>query len=188
MKRLAVIFPGIGYTADKPLLYHSRRLAEQAGFEIQIVNYSGFPKKVRDDAKKMRKSVEIALSQSEEMLKDVDWDAYDDILFIGKSVGTIAAAQTASNNPAKERIRIIAYTPLEETFSFPFVHAVVFTGTGDPWVGGKNSAVSERCKERNIPCYVYEGANHSLETSDPMKDIQNLQEIMKHTESFIRKG
>ena len=28
MKRLAIVFPGIGYTAEKPLLHYSRRIAE----------------------------------------------------------------------------------------------------------------------------------------------------------------
>ena len=30
-RRLAVVFPGIGYHADKPLLYYSRKLAAQQG-------------------------------------------------------------------------------------------------------------------------------------------------------------
>ena len=34
MKKLAVFFPGIGYTVDKPLMHYSRRLAANAGFEI----------------------------------------------------------------------------------------------------------------------------------------------------------
>ena len=29
-KRLAVIFPGIGYHCDKPILYYSRKLSERA--------------------------------------------------------------------------------------------------------------------------------------------------------------
>ena len=33
MKRLAVFFPGIGYTVDKPLMHYSRRLAEKHGFD-----------------------------------------------------------------------------------------------------------------------------------------------------------
>ena len=28
-KRLAVIFPGIGYHCDKPILYYSRKLAKE---------------------------------------------------------------------------------------------------------------------------------------------------------------
>ena len=29
MKKLAVIFPGVGYHTDKPLLYYSKKIASQ---------------------------------------------------------------------------------------------------------------------------------------------------------------
>ena len=31
--KLAVFFPGIGYHCDKPLLYYSRKLAQEWGYE-----------------------------------------------------------------------------------------------------------------------------------------------------------
>lgn len=37
MKKLAVFFPGIGYTVDKPLMHYSRRLAAEAGFQCLSV-------------------------------------------------------------------------------------------------------------------------------------------------------
>ena len=114
-KKLAVIFPGIGYTADKPLLYYARRIAAEQGYEIMTIPYSGFPKKIRGDRKRMEESFRIALDQSEQHLAEVDLCAYDDILFIGKSIGTIAAAKIASDSPAKEKIRLILFTPLKES-------------------------------------------------------------------------
>ena len=72
MKRLAVFFPGVGYTPDKPLLYHSRRIAEALGFDILTLTFSGFPKKIKGDEKKMRKSFDLALMQSREQLKEAD--------------------------------------------------------------------------------------------------------------------
>ena len=98
MKKLAVFFPGIGYTVDKPLMHYSRRLAANAGFEILLLPYSGFPQKVKGDRSKMAESCRIALKQSEEMLAGTDFRAYDDILLIGKSIGTVAAAETAAQS------------------------------------------------------------------------------------------
>ena len=49
MKKLAVFFPGIGYTADKPLMYFSRRIAAAHGFYILIMDYKGFPPKIMGD-------------------------------------------------------------------------------------------------------------------------------------------
>ena len=46
-KRLAALFPGIGYHCDKPLLYYSAKLARAAGYAVMPVPYAGFPEKVR---------------------------------------------------------------------------------------------------------------------------------------------
>ena len=118
MSKLAVFFPGIGYTADRPLLHFSRRIAAAHGYEIRIMDYKGFPSKVNGDRKRMEESFDIALGQAREMLSDVDLAEYEDILFIGKSIGTIVAAKIASESPEKERIRMILYTPLDDTFTF----------------------------------------------------------------------
>ena len=84
MKKLAVFFPGIGYTVDKPLMHYSRRLAADAGFEVLLLPYAGFPHEVRGDRKKMEESYGIALSQSRKMLSSTDFSEYGTILFIGR--------------------------------------------------------------------------------------------------------
>ena len=185
-KKLAVIFPGIGYTADKPLLYYARRVASESGYEILTIAYSGFPKKIIGDRKMMEESFRIALEQSEECLREVDLPAYEDVLFIGKSIGTIAAAKIAADSPAKEKIRLILYTPLQDTFSFPFGKAIAFTGTDDPWVGKEKSPVFRICEEKGIPCTLISYANHSLESKDCFQDMKELYRIMKETERFIQ--
>ena len=184
MKKLAVFFPGIGYTVDKPLMHYSRKLASDSGFDILLLPYTGFSKKVKGDRDKMAESFRIALSQSREMLADTDFTAYDKILFVGKSIGTAAAAEIAAQSSVSDRIHLVLYTPLAETFSFPIGSAVAFTGSADPWV--KRDSITELCLQRNIPCHVIPNANHSLETGDVQEDIENLKKIMKKTEKFIR--
>ena len=76
MKKLAVFFPGIGYTVDKPLMHYSRRLAADAGFEVLLLPYAGFPQKVKGDPAKMEESYDVALSQSWEMLSSTDLSEY----------------------------------------------------------------------------------------------------------------
>ena len=185
MSKLAVIFPGIGYTADKPLLHYSRRIATDHGYEVRIMNYSGFPPKIKGDRKRMEESFAIALRQSEEMLAGMDLTTYEDVLFIGKSIGTIVAAKIASESLAKDRIRLILYTPLEDTFAFSFGKAIVFTGDDDPWVGKDKSPILGICEKRGIPCSLMAYANHSLESKDVFMDLKELYRIMKQTEIFI---
>ena len=189
MSKLAVFFPGVGYTIDKPLLHYSRRLAADQDYEIKLLPYAGFPEKIKGDRAKMVESFKLALKQAEDMLSDMDLTGLEDILFVGKSVGTIVAAKIAAESPAAEKIRLVLYTPLEDTFTFlkDTAECIMFTGAADHWVGGANSRISGLCAEKKIPCYVIPEANHSLESGDLYNDLQNMQQIIKTTEEFIRK-
>ena len=180
-KRLAVLFPGIGYHCDKPLLYYSARLAKAAGYEVLPVPYAGFPGQVRGDAEKMRACLEIAWSQAEAMLSPIDWAEREDILFIGKSIGTIVASRYAREKGLA--VKSVLLTPLEETFRFVRENAIAFHGTADPWAD--TGAIVAACRERGIPLRLTEGANHSLETGNVLRDVQTLKETMASIESFI---
>ena len=48
--KLCVIFPGVGYHKDKPLLYYASRLASKSGYDILSVEYSNLPQKIKGDA------------------------------------------------------------------------------------------------------------------------------------------
>ena len=184
MNKIACILPGIGYTCDRPLLYYSGKLAQGMGWEVARVPYGGFPPKVKGDAEKMRQSAEMALAQTEEMLRSVDWAQYEDILFISKSVGTVAAASYA--HARRLPCRHILFTPVEATFAVPVPHAVAFHGTADPWA--ETAKIKSLCCAADIPLYITENANHSLETGDVSLDIRNLQTVMARAEAYMRAG
>ncbi len=186
MRKLAVFFPGIGYTVDKPLLYYGRKLAAARNYELRPLPYGGFPPKVMGDRERMTESLAIARRQAAEMLADLDLREYEDIVFFGKSIGTVVAGGYAAECAAADRIRFVLYTPLEETFSLPLGDAVVFTGSGDPWVGRSHSRIPELCRKRGIPCHVIPDANHSLECGDVQTDLKNLRAVMKETARFLR--
>ena len=182
-KKIAVFFPGIGYTLDKPLLYYSRKLIASAGYDIRLLPYTGFPEKILGDRGKMKESYRIALEQTKDMLSDVNFRAYDDILFVGKSIGTAVATEYAAQ--IQKQVRFVLYTPLEETFLFPIGDGIVFTGLDDPWVGKENSKIGAMCSENDIPCTLIPAGNHSLETGNVQVDIENLQMIMNKTKEFL---
>ena len=188
MKKLAVFFPGIGYTADKPLLYYSRKLAAELSYEVLTLSYGGFPKKPKGDPEKLKACFRLAADQAAEQLEEVRWKHYDEIVFVAKSIGTAVAADLAAKCPVKERIRFVLYTPVEELFSFPLGEALAFTGGADPWVGGAESRVPALCRERGIPCLLIPGANHSLETGDLHTDLQTIIAVMESTGRFLRGG
>lgn len=179
--KLAVIFPGIGYHTDKPLLYYGKKLAASFGYEIKEVCYVGFPENVKGSKKKMEQAFYTALEDAEVCLKKVDFEKYDKLLFISKSIGTVVAAAYAK----KYRLCVdnIFYTPVEAFFSLVEQPGAVFHGTKDPWV--ETEAVIKGCQEKELPLYITEGANHSLEIGDVEKDLQNLQLIMEQCKEYL---
>lgn len=64
--KLAVVFPGIGYGPDKPLLYYAARLARNQGYQILNVSYGSLPENVKGDRAKMEQAFELALKHTEQ--------------------------------------------------------------------------------------------------------------------------
>ena len=198
MSKIAVLFPGIGYTCDKPLLYYSAKLAAEKGFEVVRVPYGNFPSNVKGNAEKMYQSFVSAREQSEDILKDVDWGSYDEIVFFSKSVGTVVALSYASEHGIDARQ--VLYTPLKETFKFPVAaagaaegaavandagksRAIAFHGTGDPWAVTED--IVRICEEKEIPLYLTKDANHSLECGKAIKDIKTIRKVMRTVKEFL---
>ena len=46
----------------------------------------------------------------------------------------------------------------------------------DPWADTKD--ITEGCKKLNLPLILTDEGNHSLETGDTLKDLENLQQII----------
>lgn len=83
--KAAVFFPGIGYHCDKPLLYYSRKLAQECGYEETIaLSYTYDGGNIRGNEEKMQQAFESLYEQAEKSLSAVDFDKYDEILFVAK--------------------------------------------------------------------------------------------------------
>lgn len=180
--KIAVFFPGIGYHCDKPLLYYAKKLVHEYGYEkIVMLEYSYDGKNIRGDEKKMQEAFEVLYVQAERKLKEIAFDKYNEVLFVSKSVGTIIASAYA------EKYSLtccqVLYTPLEQTFFFEHENAVAFIGTADPWSDVQK--VIQMAEGQKVPVYVYEEANHSLETKATLKNLDILKSVMERTAKYI---
>lgn len=189
MAKLVVFFPGIGYHCDKPLLYYGRDIAYEAGYEKNInmsYEYHRFDIKNPDS---MRAAALELLRQAEEQLKDIDWQAYDEIVFIAKSIGTTIAANLAEKYNSEVElkagsIKLILLTPLIQTFQWEIDNAIAFLGTKDQF--SKVEDIQALTDKNNIPLYIYEECNHSLECDDTIKNLEIITDVMKKISGFIR--
>ena len=184
MKRIGVLFPGIGYTVDKPLLYYSGKLMKMLDYEVKPVTYTGFPDGVKGNSQKMEMAAYMALEQAEIILSDVEWAKYDDILFISKSVGTVVGSAYAKRHGI--RCRHILFTPVEMTFQSADHNSIAFHGTADPWAD--TNVIRTECCRLGIPLYETDGGNHSLETGDVDADIGTMQKTIRIVRSFVKNG
>lgn len=184
MSKIAVYFPGIGYHCDKPLLYYSRNIACELGYEnYRNISYTYQAGNIRGNDEKMKAAYDALFSQTEAELADIVWHKYDDVLFISKSIGTIIATSYAEKYGLKDA-RHILYTPLAQTYLFAPNHAIGFIGTADPW--SNTDEIIRLSKEKHIPLTVYDDCNHSLECNDTLKNLETLKDIMQKTMDFCK--
>ncbi len=180
-KKLAVIFPGMGYTKDKPLLYYAGKLSASKGYEVLPIEYNRFFEGIKYTDEEKQKASEMSYDMVTEALSKVDFKEYADVVFIGKSLGTIYAARYASEH--KLKVRHIWYTPLMYTYTFGEKDAVAFLGTSDPL--SKVDEMKKVADENGIPLHTYEGGNHSIETENVLTNIEIISAVMKETEKCI---
>lgn len=164
--KLCVLFPGIGYHCQKPLLKLSGQLASDKGYEVLPLVYSDFPEGAKGNEEKMREAVIHAINQTEQQLSQVGFSQYERIIFIGKSIGTAACLAYRKKHGVKSKCFLL--TPLEMTFENPANDCMAFHGTSDQWA--ETESIERLCEEYNVPLYEYPGANHSLMTSNARQD------------------
>lgn len=184
--KLTVFFPGIGYHCDKPLLYYSSKIAGQYQYEQIRVSYTGLRRLCAEAFEEaLEETIKEALAQTERCLEGVDWNRYEDILFVSKSIGTAVAAAYAERHGI--RCRNVYYTPLLQTFDYAPQPGVVFHGTNDPWA--ETERIREKCVEYGLSVYIVDNGNHSLETQeDTKRNLSILADVMKRTEDYIADG
>jgi N-acetylglutamate synthase and related acetyltransferases len=180
--KIAILFPGIGYHCDKPLLYYSGKLWTQYQYETVKLTYTNLSRSIPE-------AFEQAYAQTESSLAKINWSEYEEILFLSKSIGTAVATAYAQNHNII--CRNIYYTPLAQTFDFAPQSGIVFHGTKDSWV--QTTIMKDNCLTHHLPLHIIEDVNHSLELDLPSSErhhpirsnVQILEHVMALSEAYI---
>ena len=136
MKKLAVIFPGVGYTCAKPLLYYTAAMAEEYGYETIRLDYGkdihSFKGRTPDALKPV---TQLALSRVMPALLDLSAASYEEVLFISKSIGTVIACQAEKELTLSRPVRHFLMTPIPATLPYlNNIEGIFFSGTADPYI------------------------------------------------------
>ncbi len=181
-KKLAVFFPGTGYHTDKPLLFYSRKIAIAQGFETRCISYGDLSIQGEKDGKPVwDEVVKTAVKRAKLQLEEVDFSAFERVVFVSKSIGTVVAAEI--DREQELNADHIFYTPVTESFQAIGNKGIVFHGTADPMAD--TAVIKAECEKRNLPLYLTENGNHSLETGNVVEDIGILRGIMEVTEEYL---
>ena len=181
-RKLAIILPGTGYHKDKPLLYYGAKLALEKGYDVQYVDYLDCFNGIRYTDEEMAEASVKAYAKTEETLNRIDFSQYIEVVFIGKSFGTLMGARYASEH--KVVARHVWYTPVLETYDYGIRGAIAFTSTKDPIAD--TDAMRVKAGDNNVKLFTYMDANHSLETGETLHNIEILQDVMRLTKDYLQ--
>lgn len=182
--RLAVILPGLRYTNMAPLLYYSMNIAVESGYDTLAVEYGfqrGGGEFVPDTeslerlAKEAKGTIDICLEKKR----------YSEILFIGKSLGTLVQTYLKNEYAAYPQ-RHVFLTPLPECIDvIKQRECMVVIGTKDRVF--KKEHIDGITGLENVTLITVDGADHSMEKGDYKEDLKTLFEVCGNVYAFINK-
>lgn len=187
MKKLAVLFPGVGYTCAKPLLYYTASAAADKDYEIIRLDYGQDIHSFRGRTPlELEPVTSLALKRSIRALETIDFSEYEKIIFISKSIGTVVACEAEIILGLKGKVRHFLLTPIPATMPYlKDADGIFFAGTADPYIPEKTVRQASRIYPEKTGG-IFEGCNHSLEKKgDIMGNLRNLQKVIECLEWML---
>ena len=187
MKKLAVIFPGVGYTCTKPLLYYTAAMAAEHDYEIIRLDYGQDIHTFHGRTPaELEPVIKLAIKRTLPQLENVPFNDYDDIIFISKSIGTTISCQLEGALSLRGKVKQFLMTPIPSTLRYlSDINGLFFAGTADPYMPENKI----RAAARNFPEKtggIFEDCNHSLEQkNDTLGAIRNLRLIVECLEKML---
>ncbi|RNF38117.1 alpha/beta hydrolase [Planococcus salinus] len=186
-RKLAILLPGLGYTAEAPVLHYARKSFLLRSFDVLEINYrydseaySGFSQ---------TEIVEAVQFDAKAVIDEVlSSNSYEDYHLIGKSLGTIAAASELKRADFKFA-KAIWLTPLlhreDVYFAVATCHhtSLLFMGDKDPYY--HEGRFTQLQHNPNITFHLIPGVGHSLEYPDQLSgSIEVLGNVIKEIDAF----
>jgi len=184
----AIILPGLGYTAQMPLLYYIGELLLAQGTDVLQVNYNYI-----DAFRGLDRAAQhrwLAADSDAAYRALVAQQSYAYLTVVGKSLGTLAMAHLFATHDFSTRPTALWLTPVltntavrEQIVAFPGPSLVVI-GTADSFYDpGLLAAIGETPTRRFA---IIEGADHGMNVNDDVfQSLQALEQTLHAIADFL---
>lgn len=188
--KLTILFPGVRYSVDCPLLYYPSMWYEEKGFQVISANYHV---KKTDGIKKQEEYIKQAKKGLKKQFLNFPFENYDEIRFVSKSIGTILALWL-EEELGISNVEHVLLTPIERTL--PFLKRkrnciYMASGTADKMVD--HERLQKVCKKMNYPLQEFDGLGHRLEPAAEKKegiqidaDIEQSLDVIREIVTHLR--
>ncbi len=188
---LAILFPGIGYTCQMPLLYYQTGLfLWSLGADVLWVEYSynrADFQSLPDSEQKNWFNADVTAS----FKAGLEQRAYSKVTLSGKSLGTLALGQLLTSEPSLSHAQAIWLTPLLKDQKLrgeirkARQRSLLLIGTKD--VHYDAACLEEMKTLPHVRTVVLEGADHSLEVEgDVSNSIKLMDQVILEIERFVK--
>ena len=171
--RVAFLIPGLGYSAERPLLHFARAVLIRHGWTTQTVWWPERPP--RREGQDLRSFVHLHMSQV------LSVEAAPKIVLVGKSMGAFAAALAADRGlPGIWLTPVLRDSEVTDDLRRNTAPFLLVGATADP------SWDTEAARSLGQPFYEAEGADHGMETgSDPVNSAEILRRTTIAMDEFV---
>lgn len=187
---VAILFPGLGYTAHMPAVFYPGRLLVARGADVLSVEYTY--NKIPDfqalaDEEQDRwfyadvtAACDVALSQRR----------YEQVTLVGKSIGALAIGHLLTSGRRLPRVQCIWLTPLLrnerliDQIKRVKHHALFVIGTADRSFDSAKLAEVQQATAGEV--VIIEGADHGLEIAgDVIQSLRALEGVVEKMQKFL---
>lgn len=174
MKGLVLLFPGIRYTVDMPLLYYPGLYYRQQGYKVVPVSYGAQFDQVEFHNQDITQEIGDAKTYCLPQLQAIDYSKYDSVIFVSKSLGTVIAgwAQQTLQISCKQ----IYLTPIKQTL--PYMDSSCMAIAGDTDQVLDPAVLKAYCKKHDIEYHVFPGGHRIEVKKDISRNLKTIDAIV----------
>jgi hypothetical protein len=185
---LALIFPGLRYTCDMPLLYYLTQIFLDHGVDVLQINSDYTTESVK--ALQPAERLQVMVTDAQAALATAfPGSGYASLILAGKSIGTLSLAMLLASGIAGEAA-CIWLTPL---LHYPFVVDSAIQHPGpELFIASQADETFELesmeliKKQKNIKATVFEDGDHSLLISgDTFKSLDIMNQVVHAYSDFV---